>query len=200
MKANGTREKIIKVALKLFSEKGYYPTTIKQIAKESNVNELTIFRHFGSKGNLFQLATEHSAADSKVEDILQGINELGFSEAMLVITPRIYKLYIENTKLYKVQMKLSDDEKDFVKLKLSRKIAAVCEKYFQEQKVQDNIEGDPHIMSITLINSLLGAFTVQVLSDDTMTQVHWQDIVTEHTVQFIAAYSKHSTQLLTKGD
>ena len=52
---NETSEKIMKVSLKLFSEQGYYPTTTKQIAEEAGVNELTIFRHFGSKSNLFHL-------------------------------------------------------------------------------------------------------------------------------------------------
>ena len=134
---NETSKKIMKVALKLFSEQGYYPTTTKQIAEEAGVNELTIFRHFGSKSNLFQATTEYYVIDSKIDSILKNTEDLSFEEAMFIITNRIYKLFIQNTKLYKVQMKLSDNEKDFVKLKLSRKIISVLKDYFKELKEND---------------------------------------------------------------
>ncbi|WP_181405976.1 TetR/AcrR family transcriptional regulator [Thermodesulfovibrio sp. Kuro-1] len=48
-----TKEKILKSALKLFSQKGYLGTTTKEIAKEAQVAEVTLFRYFTSKENLF---------------------------------------------------------------------------------------------------------------------------------------------------
>ena len=141
MKSNNeTSKKIMKVALKLFSEQGYYPTTTKQIAEEAGVNELTIFRHFGSKSNLFQVTTEYYVIDSKIDSILKNTEELNFEESMFIITNRIYKLLIQNTKLYKVQMILSDNERDFVKLKLSRKIISILKDYFKELKENNKIK------------------------------------------------------------
>lgn len=185
---NETSEKIMKVSLKLFSEQGYYPTTTKQIAEEAGVNELTIFRHFGSKSNLFQVTTEHYVIDSRVDYILNDIEDLSFEEGMLLIANRIYKLFIQNTKLYKVQMKLSDNEQGFVKLKLSRKIISILIEYFNELKERKVIEGEPEIMAITLVNSLLGAFTVEILGDNTVSNLKWEDIVKEHTRQFVSIY------------
>ncbi|WP_288221715.1 TetR/AcrR family transcriptional regulator [uncultured Clostridium sp.] len=185
---NETSEKIMKVALKLFSEQGYYPTTTKQIAEEAGVNELTIFRHFGSKSNLFQVTTEHYVIDSRVDYILKNIDELNFEESMLLIANRIYKLFIQNTKLYKVQMKLSDNEKDFVKLKLSRKIISILIGYFSELKEKGTISGEPEIMAVTFINSLLGAFTVEILGDNTVSNIKWEELVKEHTKQFVSLY------------
>ena len=43
-------------------------------------------------------------------------------------------------------------------------------------------------MALTLINSLLGAFTVELLSDNTMTKITWQELVKEHARQFISLY------------
>lgn len=185
---NETSEKIMKVALKLFSEQGYYPTTTKQIAEKAGVNELTIFRHFGSKSKLFQVTTEHYVVDSKVDSILKDTENLDFEEAMFLITNRVYKLLIQNTKLYKVQMKLSDNEKDFVKLKLARKIISILEEYFKVLKEKEKIKGEPEIMAITLINSLLGAFTVEVLGDYTVSNIKWERLVEEHTKQFVSLY------------
>ena len=185
---NETSKKIMKVALKLFSEQGYYPTTTKQIAEEAGVNELTIFRHFGSKSNLFQVTTEYYVIDSKIDSILKNTEDLNFEESMFIITNRIYKLLIQNTKLYKVQMKLSDNERDFVKLKLSRKIISILKDYFKELKENNKIKGEPEIMAVTLINSLLGAFTIEILGDYTVSNIKWEELVEEHTKQFVSLY------------
>lgn len=185
---NDTSKKIMHEALKLFSEQGYYPTTTKQIAEEAGVNELTIFRHFGSKSNLFQVTTEHYVIDSHVDYILNDTEELSFEDSIMLITERIYNLFIQNTKLYKVQMKLADNEKDFIKLKLSRKLVSVLEEYFSTLKEEKRVKGEPEMMALTLINSLLGAFTVELLSDNTMTKISWQDLVKEHARQFISLY------------
>lgn len=48
-----TRQRIMDAAGRLFSEKGYTETTTLAIAKESGVNETTIFRNFGNKKNLY---------------------------------------------------------------------------------------------------------------------------------------------------
>jgi len=185
---NVTSKKIMRVALKLFSEKGYYSTTTKEVAKEAEVNELTIFRHFGSKANLFQLTTEHYVIDAKVDHILDEIDDLDFKQSMALIAKRICTLCDENRELYKVQMKLSDDEQDFVKLKLSRKIITVLETYFEDLKKESKINGDAHIMAATFVASLLGAFTVDILGEGTVTHIHWKDLVSHYVKQFVALY------------
>ncbi|MCL2560282.1 MAG: TetR/AcrR family transcriptional regulator [Turicibacter sp.] len=185
---NDTSHQIMKVALRLFSEKGYYPTTTKQIAHEADVNELTIFRHFGSKANLFQVTTEHYVIDAQVDHILDEVEQLDFEKSISLIATRICDLYEQNRKLYKVQMKLSDDEQDFVKLKLSRKMIGVLEPYFEGLKMAEVVKGDPHIMAVTLITSLLGAFTVDILGGGTAMIPAWQEIAAHHVKQFVALY------------
>ena len=188
MKYNDTSRLIMKVALQLFSEKGYYSTTTKEIASTAKVNELTIFRHFGSKGNLFQLTTEHYVIDAQVDHILDGVDQLNFERSVKIIAERICALFEQNRKLYKVQMKLSDDEKNFVKLKLSRKLIGVLEPYFGELKIAGKVNGDPHVMAATLVTSLLGAFTVDILGDGTVTKVPWKEMADHYVKQFVALY------------
>lgn len=185
---NQTSENIMREAIKLFAEQGYYQTTTKQIAEKAGVNELTIFRHFGSKGNLFQVTTEHYVMDSHVDLILDNLENKSFEEDMQVISSRIYELLIKNKKLYKVQMKLSDNEKEFVKLKLSRRLISVLTEYFEKLLNDKVIKGNPEIMAITLINSLLGLFTVEILSDNTITKIPYKVLVEEHTKQFVSLY------------
>lgn len=49
-----TRQKLCEAAIDLFSQEGYDGVTTKKIAEVAGVSEMTLFRHFGSKTNLFQ--------------------------------------------------------------------------------------------------------------------------------------------------
>ena len=50
------REKIIEAATRLYCEAGFRGTTTRRIATEAGVNEVTVFRHFGSKETLLREA------------------------------------------------------------------------------------------------------------------------------------------------
>lgn len=50
---NSTR-KVMEAATLLFGEKGYTATTIREVAEKAGVSELTIFRNFKNKENLFR--------------------------------------------------------------------------------------------------------------------------------------------------
>ena len=53
MTVTDTRQHILDVAKQVFSEKGFVGTTTKEITLRADVNEVTLFRHFGNKENLF---------------------------------------------------------------------------------------------------------------------------------------------------
>jgi AcrR family transcriptional regulator len=57
--ADETRVRILDAALELFSKHGFKGTTTRSIASEAGVNEVTLFRHFGSKERLFFAVVEH---------------------------------------------------------------------------------------------------------------------------------------------
>ncbi len=52
---NKTEQKILEVALKIFAEKGYAGATTRVIALESGFTELTLFRKFSTKKNLYNM-------------------------------------------------------------------------------------------------------------------------------------------------
>ncbi|MBE9167287.1 TetR family transcriptional regulator [Pleurocapsales cyanobacterium LEGE 06147] len=56
-----TRTRLIDAALELFATKGVTETTTKEVAERAQVNEVTIFRHFGSKHGLLLAVMEDSA-------------------------------------------------------------------------------------------------------------------------------------------
>lgn len=51
-----TREKILRTAARLFSERGYANTALSHVAREAHVSKALILWHFDTKENLFQAA------------------------------------------------------------------------------------------------------------------------------------------------
>ena len=58
MSKENRRAQIIDAAMKLFVENGYNATTTASIAKEADISEVTLFRHFASKEELFMEGLE----------------------------------------------------------------------------------------------------------------------------------------------
>lgn len=56
-----TRDRIIDAAIELTNERGYKGATTLAIAERAGVNEVTIFRHFGSKKGIVEAAIEKYA-------------------------------------------------------------------------------------------------------------------------------------------
>jgi AcrR family transcriptional regulator len=58
------RDRILKAAISVFSEVGFRGATTRRISQAADVSEITLFRHFGSKGRLLQeaIACEGSQA------------------------------------------------------------------------------------------------------------------------------------------
>ncbi len=58
------RQKILNAATELYAETGFRGTTTRQIAQRAGVNEVTVFRHFGSKTALLHEAIRCACATS----------------------------------------------------------------------------------------------------------------------------------------
>lgn len=65
-----TRQRLIHTALKLFASQGVTATTTKQIAEAAEVNEVTLFRHFGNKHGLLLATIEEVAIFAQLEQTL----------------------------------------------------------------------------------------------------------------------------------
>lgn len=67
---NSTRQRLIQAALELFTAHGVTDTTTKQIAELADVNEVTLFRHFGNKHGLLLAAIEEAAVFTELGQTL----------------------------------------------------------------------------------------------------------------------------------
>src|SRR5204863_8621227 len=69
------RLQILKVAMRLFSQRGFRGTTTKEIAQAAGVSEAMVFRHFATKKELYSAILDHKACLHDDLDPLQKVAE-----------------------------------------------------------------------------------------------------------------------------
>jgi AcrR family transcriptional regulator len=69
-------EKILKSAIKLFSEKGFEASTSKEIAEDAGVAEGTIFKYFKTKKDIITSILVHLLNLTRGKFVLKGIKEI----------------------------------------------------------------------------------------------------------------------------
>ena len=70
---SSAKARLIDAALNLFASQGYGETTTRQIAEFARVNEVTLFRQFGSKQGLLLAAIEDSGVFTHLEESLKDL-------------------------------------------------------------------------------------------------------------------------------
>jgi AcrR family transcriptional regulator len=71
MAGEDRRLQILRVAVQLFSQRGFRGTTTKEIAQAAGVSEAMVFRHFATKEELYTAILDHKACASEIEDPCQ---------------------------------------------------------------------------------------------------------------------------------
>jgi AcrR family transcriptional regulator len=104
-----TRTKLLEVAFELFSTIGFEKTTTRQIAELAGVNELTLFRHFETKHNLFQTAIKVFTYNHDIESKLQNGLVGDFKMDIQLVADLYLKFLEQNEGIYKIQLKQADD-------------------------------------------------------------------------------------------
>jgi TetR/AcrR family transcriptional regulator len=80
LKAPERRIQLLRIAKGLFSEHGFEKTTAKEIAEAAGVTEAIVFRHFGSKQELYASILDRKAEEIGIDDWGSELDRLSKSE------------------------------------------------------------------------------------------------------------------------
>jgi AcrR family transcriptional regulator len=102
-RSDRTKEKILDAGLKLFSFKGFTGTTTREIAREANIAECTIFKHFPTKLAIFEtLVTSYDGFQIHLS--LEDLEELDYQNALLLFGKRFLDMLLNNTDLVRIYL------------------------------------------------------------------------------------------------
>jgi len=145
--AHGTRKKIMDAALIEFAEHGYASAKTKNIAEKSGLSEMTLFRRFKTKENLFNQVLKENQ-QNLVEDFNSIINEIEIENA-----DDFFKIMI------KLLLNLTEDYFEFISIiiyerqTVSEDIIADIMTYLTE--IMDKIFQDSNIDSKVVVFNVL---------------------------------------------
>lgn len=164
-------EKILNAAMKVFSKNGYNGSTTIKIAREANVNEITIFRKFKSKENLLKAVVENNLTETlenldtilcmeKSTDIEICIKTLGISFKQFLDERMDFILIVANEGRKRPELKHT--------FTLFRsKMIEHLEEYFKTQIAHENIRKiDPEVLAFTLFSFIFYKSISEKMFDD----------------------------------
>ena len=85
--------KLFSAALEILIAHGYEGATTQKIAKVAGVNEVTLFRKYGSKAGLFEKVIEHQLADTP-------LNKLAYTGDLEADLLAIVEAYVETNETH----------------------------------------------------------------------------------------------------
>jgi TetR/AcrR family transcriptional regulator len=76
MAGDARRQQLLRVAMRLFSEKGFSGTTTKEIANAAGISEATVFKHFDNKDELYAAILDHKACSRDFTNPFEELDEM----------------------------------------------------------------------------------------------------------------------------
>jgi AcrR family transcriptional regulator len=104
MPAVQRRDSILKVALKLFAEKGFHGVSIDEIARKVNVSPAILYRHFDSKQQLYDtvLQTMSAQRESYVDTVVN--SSTSFEDVLIGMTQVYIKSVADNPDMLRIEL------------------------------------------------------------------------------------------------
>lgn len=149
-----TKALIIKASLDVFSNKGYVSATTLDISKQAGVSEMTLFRHFGTKNNLFILSIKQAMGDSIIENLEIDLS-LSFREFVMRLLHEKFMVISKHLSLIKMLIRETlahtlPDDLAFTKI-ISNQVIQKISSYIKYHK----LEIDPESFAQLVVGLLL---------------------------------------------
>lgn len=145
-------------AKELFSHNGYAAVTTKEIAKSANISEVTLFRHFESKRNLFKAIIKEQMHTYNIVSYIKNEATYDVKQDLMFMANKIVDGYRKNSALIKMMIKdaiMNSDVSRHSKDKENSDFAAILE-YFKTLKDKGLIKDDPKKLMVFFISNIHG--------------------------------------------
>ncbi|MFJ5748884.1 TetR/AcrR family transcriptional regulator [Peribacillus frigoritolerans] len=160
LRGEKTREKILQISLKLFSEKGYEKVTVDEIVKKSGTSKGSFYQHFSAKSDIFLV--RFIEVDDYYREVFRSFPvDMDATEKLFIFIRKLMRfLEVEMGKdLMKVIYSSALDSKEHTYfLNSNRSLFKIIRSLIEEAKEQNDIGTDQSVNEISqlIIQSLMG--------------------------------------------
>jgi len=133
-----TRDRITAAALDVFSTKGFASATTREIATEAGVNEVTLFRHFGSKENLLTAVIERHSVLPVIKETLQHELTGDYRADLKTIANHLLDVWDQRKQLIRIMIMEAHQHPEEVALltRVPQRLRDYLTEYFEELAAQ----------------------------------------------------------------
>lgn len=173
----------------LVAEYGYNGVSTKEIAASAGVNEVTLFRHFGSKLNLLEKAFHHYHYGEEMQKLFDEKLVGSLHEDLLAISRRYHELMNRNRRLIQIAMKEKQVIKEFqVSTHLHpQKLRDLLIQYFSEMRAKGKLaECNTEAQALAFMWMNHGAFVSELNEDRLSFSIVTMDEFIEESVRTFA--------------
>jgi AcrR family transcriptional regulator len=192
-----TREQILDSSLRLFSEKGFARTSVRDIAQAAGITDAAIYYHFASKRDLFDALIDERGFTAALESLERAEITVGPQEAIPGIALNALAFIYQNRDLMKVLMgeamagdAVATEEYQMLVERFSKAEARILRHYLDQGELRTD---DVDALAMQLVITVIGAFADHMmsspaaLSDATVPPAlrHHVQVATQHIVRGI---------------
>lgn len=187
-----TEEKIINASIVLFSQKGYNAVTTKEIAKKAGVSEMTLFRHFESKHNLFEKASDKFVFSPKFGTLFEGL-EWDLEKDLNIICSSYQETLYKNQKIILMHIRNEELNPHFEAMlfKFPNEFKKLLCHYFEEMRDRGAITENPETLAISFLATNFGLFFTSLVMNKLTFETDIQTCISSYVKIFtngIACY------------
>lgn len=164
-----TRSRILQAAAKTFAARGFRAATMKQIAAEARVNDITVYRYFPKKSQLYWAAIEGKIQSSKLADVVSECVLLGSPPRSLLrnLGERLMAVFLNDPDLgrliYFTVLELPEEKKKLYKKHINPLLSSLqtlIESWVRSGEIRSV---DPHSTMLAIVGIIWSPFNLREL-------------------------------------
>ncbi|WP_214626097.1 TetR/AcrR family transcriptional regulator [Paenibacillus agaridevorans] len=188
-----TSEKLLLATINLMAEKGYDGTTTKEIAIAAGVNEVTLFRHFGTKEKLLEAAFSRFHYGNEMTRLFNEDLKGYLQEDLLTVSRTYHSIMNRNRKLISIALKGSSTLPDSVLQEASRNpthLKNLLTDYLTAMSSEGKVvTSNPEIQALSFMWMNYGAFINRLNAEEAVSEDVLDDFIEESVRIFTKALS-----------
>jgi AcrR family transcriptional regulator len=185
---NQTRVRIMQAASTLFTKKGFAGTTTRAIAELAGVNEVTLFRHFGTKEKLAKAIMDEFGGLSIAEDLERHFSG-NYGQDLTLIGQVMMKVMAERSDAIRMAICEAGNFPEFQQIVAEnpRQLRRMLARYFERQMDAGLIHtGHPEALAQVFLGMFFSYSVLQsFLLDSLQPEISSDDMVEQSVALFV---------------
>ncbi len=190
LRKNKTYQSVLEAAVKSFQSLGYARTTTRAIAKTAGVAEVTLFRHFGDKQNLFK-AVVQQIGDGVNFEMLEAQLTYDLATDLRLISEESLKFFISQQDAIRMLMfeVINFPEMKTALAQNPNSMILLLERYFKKQIKAGKMQPvDPQVTAKSFMSMIFGyAIGMHPVKEFLPAKIPVEEMTTEFVRIFLAA-------------